>query len=281
MHKNRTLYTYPEYQSKVRGNYLSLGLICQNTVSGKSYIFRPVPCCAWIPEGRKKYYNRLYKRSKMISASKKFTFCTLTYDTKLYSAVEVSKRIKSDIDKFFKRLDYRKSKPEYFYVIELTDQYYCHIHLIFDRYIHKSKIHASWFAVTGSISTKIKSMPYKQALFYCMKYVTRAKKQSEDKFGFLFSHVDRLWSCSRKFFIKPVEDIKKWFAIAFFRDDFSFLYSGNVWTSGEMQSRALTDFEIKDLVWMACTWRSLYYLDFKWSFEHDQFKNVKSFIRLR
>ena len=220
MHQNRIEYSLPEYQNKLRNGYKKLGILCTHKDRKISQVFRPVPKTPWLPEARNKYYGRLIARSKALVKQKKYSFCTLTYDMKLYSKVEVSQRLKHDIDLFFKRLGYRKSKPEYFYVIELTDNFYPHVHLIFDRFVHKRKIFMSWYKVTGSTAVKIQSLSYTKALYYCLKYLTRAKKQSEAKFGFLFSYVDRLWTCSRKFFSKLPPRAKEWVFNCLFNDQF-------------------------------------------------------------
>lgn len=209
MHQNRSIYTLPEYQKIIRGRYHRLGLVCENNKTGTFKIFRPVPATPWIPEGRKKYFRKLRSRLNKVRYNHHFTFCTLTYDNKLYSPSAVAARIKHDIDLFFKRLDYHDKRPEYFYVVELTDNFYPHIHLIFDRYIHKSKINASWSNVTASPSTKIQHIPYKSAFYYCTKYLSDSLKQAEGKWSFIFSHIDRIWTCSRKFFDR--QDLKNEF----------------------------------------------------------------------
>lgn len=225
MHHNRKYYSLPEYQVKLRNGYKKLGILCTHQEGHYSQIFRPVPKTPWLPEARAKYYRRLINRSESIVKQKKYSFCTLTYDTKLYTAIEVAKRVKHDIDLFFKRLGYRKSKPQYLYVIELTDNFYIHVHLIFDRFVHKKKIFMSWFKITGSKAVKIQSLPFDKAVYYCFKYLTKAKKQSEAKFGFLFSHVDRLWSCSRNFFAKVPEKIKEWIFNCLFDDQYMSAFS--------------------------------------------------------
>jgi len=200
MHQNRSLYSLPEYQKIIRGRYHKLGLICENTKEGTFKIFRPIPATPWIPEGRKKYFRKIRSRLDGVYSNNHYTFATLTYSHRFHDPVSASLRIKSDIDKFFKRLDYRKSRPEYFYVIELTDKFMPHVHLIFDRFVHKKKLFKSWNKVTNSICVKIKYLPGKQAFYYCTKYLSSSLKQNDDKWGFIFSHIDRLWSSSRKFF---------------------------------------------------------------------------------
>lgn len=200
MHSNRKTYDYKDYQHKLRNNYQKLGIVCESLESGNFIIFRPVPSCPWIKEGRKKYFAKIYKRLKSLPNIKKYTFCTLTYSRKKYSNVEVAQRIKHDIDLFFKRLGYRKSRPEYFYIIELTNNFMPHIHLIFDRFVHKKKIFKSWFAITGSLMSRIKYIPKGNVFYYIAHYVSNCRKQDESKWQWIFKNIDRVWTCSRKFF---------------------------------------------------------------------------------
>lgn len=202
MHENRSRFTLYEYQKIIRGRYHKLGLVCENTATGSYKIFRPIPATPWVPEGRKKYFRKIRSRLDSINSNNRFTFCTLTYSTRFYNPVSASKNVKRDIDLFFKRLDYRNSRPEYFYVIELTDQLMVHVHLIFDRYVHKKKIFKSWNKITNSICIKIKHIPSQQAFYYCTKYLSDSIKQSDDKWSFIFKNIDRIWSSSRNFFNK-------------------------------------------------------------------------------
>jgi len=214
MHSNRSTYTLSEYQAKLRRNYLFLGVVIENTDKGTFSIFRPVPATPWLPEGRKKYFRKLISKIKSTPIKSKYTFCTLTYSTRFHDPKSASKRVKHDIDLFFKRLAYYRSKPEYFYVIELTDKMMVHVHLVFDRFIHKKKIFKSWNKITSSICTKIKYLPGQHAMFYCAKYLTKTNKQPHGKWAFLFKNIDRLWSCSRSFFDDP-EQLPKNFRFHF------------------------------------------------------------------
>jgi len=208
MHSNRSTYTLSEYQAKLRRNYLHLGVVLEKTDKGTFSIFRPIPATPWLPEGRKKYFRKLQSQIKNTNIKTKYTFCTLTYSTRFHDPVGAASRIKRDLDLFFKRLSYRKSKPEYFYVIELTDQMMVHVHLVFDRFVHKKKIFTSWNRITNSICTKIKYLPGQHAMYYCAKYLTKAHKQPHGKWSFLFKNVDRLWTSSRHFFADP-EQLQK------------------------------------------------------------------------
>lgn len=210
MHSNRLIYTLPEYQAKLRRNYKKLGLFLEEYETHKIFIFRPVPKTPWLPEGRKKYFGKLFSRFENLPFCKKYSFATLTYSATNYTPVSCARRIKHDIDLFFKRLGYHHREFEYFYVIELTDKFMPHIHIIFNSFIPKSKIKASWFAVSGNFITHIKHLPQKQAFYYCVKYLADSKKQGEDKWSFLFSHIDRLWSCSRGFFAVSVSNKGKY-----------------------------------------------------------------------
>jgi len=210
MHENRITHTLPSYQAKLRRNYMNLGILIYNQSLEKAIIIRPIPASVWLEESRPRYFKKLQLKAKYINKSKHFTFCTLTYSNKRYSPIEAAKRVKHDIDLFFKRLDYRNSKPEYFYVIELTDNMMVHIHLIFDRYVHKSKLWMSWFKVTGSISIKIKHKALGAAIDYCLKYLRKSQNQSVEKWAFIFKNVDRIWTSSRKFFGTVKNDPSEW-----------------------------------------------------------------------
>jgi len=208
MHQNRSLYTLTEYQSKLRRNYLSLGIVIEKTATNTVHIFRPVPASPWLPEGRKKYFRRLRAKVKASPSKTKYTFATLTYSTRFYSPASAASHVKRDIDLFFKRLTYYKSRPQYFYVIELTDNMMVHVHIVFDRFIHKKKLFMSWNKITKSVCTKIKYLPGQHAMFYCLKYLTSSSKQPHGKWAFLFKNIDRLWSSSRNFFCEP-EQLQK------------------------------------------------------------------------
>lgn len=199
MHQNRHIFTLHEYQLKLRANYKKLGLFLQNNESKKIFIYRPIPNCPWLPESRKKYFKKLRSKLESLPQSRSYTFATLTYSTRNYSPASACRTLKHDIDLFFKRLGYHHRKVQYFYVIELTDNMYPHVHLIFDQYIPWKKLRSSWLAVTGNTVTNIKHLPQKQAFWYCLKYLSDAKKQSETKWSFIFKHIDRIWTCSRGF----------------------------------------------------------------------------------
>ncbi len=199
MHQNRQIYTLHEYQRKLRANYKKLGLYLQNETNNKIFIFRPIPNCPWLPESRKKYFKKLRTKLESLPSSKKYTFATLTYSTRLYSPASACRSLKHDIDLFFKRLGYHHRKVQYFYVIELTDKMFPHVHIIFDQFIPWKKLRSSWLAVTGNTVTNIKHLPQKQAFWYCLKYLADAKKQSETKWSFIFKNIDRIWTCSRGF----------------------------------------------------------------------------------
>lgn len=275
MHWNRMLYDLPQYQEKLRRGYQKLGLLCENKKTGKFMVFRPVPNCPWLPESRKKYFTKLFIRSKNINFNKKYSFCTLTYSSNIYNPIQAARRVKSDLDKFFKRLNYRNSKPEYFYVIELTQKYMVHIHLIFQGYVHKKKIFKTWFKVTGCISIRIKSLPFDKAIYYCLKYLTKSKNQDESKWGFIFSHIDRLWTCSRKFFLPFIKSDPVWFIHAFFRDNHFFTYKFFSDLFENTKSRELTQYEFQNLLSdLACS-DDVYFLNNKSdSYPYEVIQNI-------
>ena len=199
MHRNRLLYTLPEYQQKLRNNYKKCGLFLERNEDHKIFIFRPIPNCPWLPESRKKYFNKIRNRIQNIPGTHKFTFATLTYSASNYSPVGACKTIKHDIDLFFKRMGYHHRKVQYFYIIELTKQYMPHIHIVFDQFIPWKKIRSSWFHVTGNVVTDVRQKSQGEAFHHCLKYLTKMKKMGQAEWSFIFSHVDRIWSASRGF----------------------------------------------------------------------------------
>ena len=217
MHQNRIIMSLTQYQNKLRKNYRKLGIFLENKTDKQIFVFRPTPNCPWLPESRKKYYGKLIKRLKGIKYSKKYTFATLTYWDKKYTPTEASAQIKHHIDLFFKRLGYYNKKPEYFYIIELTDKMMPHIHIIFDRFIHWRKLRKSWLAVTGNSVTHIKHLSQKTAFFYCLKYLNDSKKQDFFKWEFIFKNIGRIWTSSRNFFAKlpPTESLWNFLFSAF------------------------------------------------------------------
>lgn len=199
MHRNRLIYTLPEYQKKIRCNYKKLGLFLERNEDHKIFIFRPVPCSPWLPESRKKYFNKIRNRIQAIPGNHKYTFATLTYSARNNSPVSACKRIKHDIDLFFKRMGYHHRKVQYFYIIELTKQFMPHIHIVFDQYIPWKKIRSSWYNTTGNVVTDIRQKSKQNAFHHCLKYLTKMKNQDESSWSFIFSHIDRIWSASRGF----------------------------------------------------------------------------------
>lgn len=226
MHRNREIYTLPEYQQKLRNNYNKVGVFLERNEDHKIFIFRPVPNCPWLPESRKKYFNKIRNRLKAIPGNHKYTFATLTYSALNYSPVDACKRIKHDIDLFFKRMGYHHRKVQYFYIIELTKQYMPHIHIVFDQYIPWKKIRSSWFHVTGNVVTDIRQKSKENAFHHCLKYLTKMKKQSEAEWSFIFSHIDRIWSASRGFLVSASSKTGKYTFIFSVWDPDGYLYPG-------------------------------------------------------
>jgi len=199
MHRNRLLYTLPEYQQKLRKNYKKCGLFLKRNEDNKIFIFRPIPNCPWLPESRGKYFKKLRKRFEALPPDSKYSFATLTYSATTYSPIEACSRIKHDIDLFFKRMGYHHRKVQYFYVIELTKRYMPHIHIVFDQFIPWKKIRSSWYNTTGNTVTDVRHKSRGEAFHHCLKYLTKMKKMSQAEWSFIFSHIDRLWSASRGF----------------------------------------------------------------------------------
>lgn len=208
MHDNRKKYTLQQYQSKLRANVKSLGVCCFNQNENNYIVFHPIPATAWLPEGRSKYYRNIRKKILNVRSDRHYTFCTLTYSSRLYTPEQIGSRIKRDLDLFFKRLRNYDQKFEFFYVIELTKAGNPHIHLIFDRYIHWKRIKKSWVKITGCPVVKIKGIKGKNVFHYVTKYTTDASKQSEKQFEFLFKNISRLWARSRNFCLPAKVQIK-------------------------------------------------------------------------
>jgi len=216
MHKNRIDYTLPQYQRILRSRRKRIAVALYSMKDNKIHLSNPAPVTPYLPEGRGKYYAKLYKKSKSLRSDKKYSFVTLTYRTCNETAVQICKHIKQDIDKFFKRLTYHKKKAEYFYIIELTKKGFPHIHLIFDRFIAKQAIYKSWHDVTGAQCIRVKHLDHKSAIGYCIKYLTNSKKMPESYWSFIFSNISRLWSSSRHFFNKPEQLLKDYLHLATF-----------------------------------------------------------------
>jgi len=89
-----------------------------------------------------------------------------------------------------------------------------HIHLIFDRFVWKSKIWMSWYKVTGSLCIRISYRKKGEAVRYVLKYLVKSQKQDNDKWAFLFKNVDRIWSSSRGFFVNVELPISDWVFLA-------------------------------------------------------------------
>lgn len=156
-------------------------------------------------EQKTTYYKNL--RSKLVinkqTTNKKISFITLTYDTKLYSAVTVVNRCKRDIQLWLKLIRNRVGKINYFWIVELTKQNYVHFHLIMKEYIPAKIIRSCWMKVTGSIITNVKGVSRKAAAKYITKYISDATKLSEDQAKFLYeNYFKRLYSNSKGFFEK-------------------------------------------------------------------------------
>lgn len=206
MHANRELYTLDQYQSILEQRWHS-GLIwlAKRDSNGfpDFYFCRPVPRTVWLPgKPREKYYLRLRNKLKtqFRQSAKKYSFLTLTYCTRLYSPEEACARLKSDIKELLRRIRRRYKKIQYFYIVELTENGYPHLHIIIDKFIWWKVLKAMWGAITGSWIILIKSIPGRSVAGYLTKYLTSQKKSSDWQFAFIFKNIDRLWSSSRGFF---------------------------------------------------------------------------------
>jgi len=208
MHDNRKKYSFEEYQDIIidRWQHTLLWLGKYSAAGDPELWFaRPTPSTPWCPgKPRAKYYKKIYARlaTQLNIQSKNYTFCTLTYHTEKYSPEGAAALLPSHIKEFMRLLRKKLGKLQYFWIIELTSLGYPHLHIIFDRYIHWRVIRAIWYKVTKCKVTDIRKIPAGNLAAYVTKYITKQSKQNEDKFGFIFKNIDRMWSSSRGFFTK-------------------------------------------------------------------------------
>lgn len=196
--------SFEDYQAKLARHEKYLQLLLYSKIDRKAYLYKPKIASIYGTLGQKKtYFKKLRNRLNInkTNTNNKIAFITLTYDTKLYSAVQVVNRCKSDIQKFFKLIRNRIGKINYFWIVELTKQNYVHFHIIAKEYIPAKMINACWRATTGSIITNVKGISRTQAGKYITKYVSDATKLSEEQAKFLYeNNFKRLYSMSKKFF---------------------------------------------------------------------------------
>lgn len=192
------------YQDKLARHEKYLQLLLYEKATRKAYLYKPKIASIYGTINQKQTYFKKLRQKLNINKTNtndKIAFITLTYDTKLYSAVQVVNRCKSDIQKFFKLIRNRIGKINYFWIVELTKRNYVHFHIICKEYIPAKMINACWRATTGSIITHVKGISRTQAGKYITKYVSDATKLSEDQVRFLYeNNFKRLYSMSKKFF---------------------------------------------------------------------------------
>lgn len=196
--------TFEKYQEKLARHEKYLQLLLYSKVDRKAYLYKPkIASIYGTLEQKKTYFKKLRNRLNInkTNTNNKIAFITLTYDTKLYTAVEVVNRCKHDIQKFFKLIRNRIGKINYFWIVELTKKNYVHFHIIAKEYIPAKMINACWKATTGSIITNVKGISRTQAGKYITKYVSDATKLSEEQAKFLYeNNFKRLYAMSKRFF---------------------------------------------------------------------------------
>lgn len=227
MYKNRIEHSLQSYQNLLnyRWHHTLFWLATQNKNNNgyDLYFAKPCPKSIWLPgKPRKKYLKRrenllLYNFKK---SSDNYTFCTLTFDHKKYNQKDCYSFLKSYIHKFLKRLKKRIKGLQYYWVIELHKDFYPHIHIIFNKFVHWKVIRAIWWVVSRSRITDIRKIPGTTAGKYISKYVNQTNKHSQSQFSALFKHVERLFGYSQGFFVKAevIDDGQKWFLISLSTD---------------------------------------------------------------
>ena len=197
---------FEDYQHKLATQEKYFQLFLYNPDSQKFYLYKPkMQSIYGTLEQKTTYYKNL--RAKLVlnkqNTNKKISFVTLTYDTKLYSNVEVVNRCKRDMQLWLKLIRNRMGKINYFWIVELTKQNYVHFHIIFKEYIPAKIIRSCWIKTTGSIITDVKGVSRKAAAKYITKYISDATKLSPEQARFLYeNNFKRLYANSKGFFEK-------------------------------------------------------------------------------
>ena len=179
----------------------------------EAYFFKPAVRSLYEYDCRQNYFRSLKKKFKNVCSSKVFTFCTLTYSTKLYDPEQVSARCKKDIALLMKRLRRSYTKLEYFYIVELTKKFQPHFHIVFNSEIPKSEIRKDWYEITGSYIVDIEKVWNQSIDFYLTKELSKSKRKSEQYWQFFFYNFKRLWTSSRGFFYRAKKVTKKFYIL--------------------------------------------------------------------
>lgn len=201
--------TFEDYQAKLAHQQKFLQLLLYSPRKKKYYLYKPKMASIYGDlEQKTNYFKKLRQKLNIRNTNidGKISFITLTYDTKLYSAVDVLNRCKHDLQKWFKLIRHRRGDINYFWIVELTKRNYVHFHLIVKEYIPSKIINACWRQVTGSIITNVKGVTSSQASRYITKYVSEVTKLSESQAKFLYDNeFKRLYASSRGFFTKSAK----------------------------------------------------------------------------
>ncbi|MEA2104178.1 MAG: hypothetical protein U9P79_06020, partial [Candidatus Cloacimonadota bacterium] len=127
---------------------------------------------------------------------------TLTYDTKLYTPLEVVERHKKDFKKLVRKIREVNSNFEYAYFIEVTKKMYLHFHVYTDTFISQKWLSDTWREITGSYIVEIHSIRTEKQKYYAVGYMNVSQKFTFEQLEFVFHNVSRLFGSSRGFFEK-------------------------------------------------------------------------------
>lgn len=199
MHKNRSL-PLEFYQKKLEERVNSLAFLLFDKTTEKPIIFKPEVKSMFHPKFMEGYFR--CRQAKLLNhfKSHKVRMLTLTYDTKLYSPVDVAKFHKIHIKKFVRKMREIYGQFEYAYFIELTDKLYIHYHIYIDRFYPVEKMQQIWKDITGSIIVHVKEIKTEKQKYYCANYHSIMKKFPFQKLDFAFRNVSRFFGQSRHFF---------------------------------------------------------------------------------
>jgi hypothetical protein len=203
MHACRSIYTLEQYQTKLRMNAYSFGLLLKNESTGEDFFFKPKARSLWVDEQRKDYLAPRMAKIRKALLSFNYAMITLTYWTELYSPEEVAERHKKDINRWTKAMRQIYGRFEYAYFIEVTEQQYVHFHIFVSKKISQSRAKQIWCWITGSYIVHRKVIHNtKIAVNYVNKYCSKIADGSEENLEFMFRNIDRFFGCSQNFFAK-------------------------------------------------------------------------------
>lgn len=202
--------TFDEYQRKLSNQEKYFQMLLYSKKEQKFFLYRPKSKSIYGTETQKSnYYKALRGKLKInkTNSNNKVSFVTLTYDSKLYSPVQVLRRCKHDIQNFLKLVRYYVGKINYFWIVELTKKDYVHFHILVKEYIPAKIISQCWLKTTGSIITHVKGVSRTVASRYISKYVGDSAKLSNHHARFLYDNdFARIYSNSKGFFMQRTRE---------------------------------------------------------------------------